>query len=160
MSDLSLREYHDNISDSLYNAIPQRISIKDTVLEYIDPLSNLTISGVTYKIWLNMTNGMPEIARIANNKTLAKDIREAYYGGIAEVLVPTVGYDVNGNKVEVNANYYNVNSLYPYSMLNDFPDGMPTHTIYSGMLKDVGSIHGMVKAKVTIPTDINKTVFV
>ncbi len=111
-------------------------------------MSNLTISGVAYKIWLNMTNSMPEIARIANNTTLAKDIREAYYGGIAEVHVPTVGYDVNGNNVEVNANYYDVNSLYPSVMVEGLmPLGTVEEVKYGAKLSEM---FGFCYAKVSV----------
>lgn len=166
------REYYENMSDSQYDDIPQRITIKDMVIEYmmwdckslhiilttfrekihmsyhIDPLSNHSIAGVAYKIWLNMTNSMPEIARIANNTTLAKEIREAYYGGIAEVVVPTVGYDVSGNKVEVNANYYDVNSLYP-SVMVDNP--MPLGTVEEVQVgAKLSEMFGFCYAKVSV----------
>jgi len=46
---------------------------------------------------------------LIKNRTIYEDIKKAYYGGLSEVYK---GYGEN-------LYYYDVNSLYPYGVLND-----------------------------------------
>jgi hypothetical protein len=68
-----------------------------------------------------------------------KDIRSAYHGGIVNV------YSKNEIK---NAFYYDMNSQYPYAMLQDMPIGNP---IFSTD-KNLDNIFGFVYGKITPPT--------
>lgn len=69
-----------------------------------------------------------------------KDIRNAYYGGRVDV------FKLEGD----NLYYYDVNSLYPYSILNDMPVGNPVYTTNTN-LKD---LFGFVYADIKTPDDL------
>jgi hypothetical protein len=64
-------------------------------------------------------------------------IRKAYYGGLSNVYKPI--------SCENTLYYYDVNSLYPYAMLNPMPVGNPIHSTN----KDLSKIFGFVFAKIT-----------
>jgi len=68
-----------------------------------------------------------------------KDIRSAYKGGI-----------VNNYNTQLisNANYYDMNSQYPFAMLNDMPVGNPIFTNDNNL----DDIFGFVYGKITPPT--------
>ena len=70
---------------------------------------SLTISGLAIDIFLRRFygNNIPLI----NKKSVYNDIKKSYYGGVTEVYKP----------YGKNLNYYDVNSLYPYSALNAMP---------------------------------------
>lgn len=68
------------------------------------------------------------------------DIRESYYGGRVDVFKP------RGS----NLFYYDVNSLYPFAMMNDMPIGNPVFTTE----KDLDKLFGFAHAKITAPTDL------
>lgn len=56
-----------------------------------------------------------------------------------------------------NLKVYDINSLYPYTMLKNMPIGMPERITYVEPLKpdkNLNNLYGMVKAKVTVPTDL------
>lgn len=81
-------------------------------------------------------------------RQLESKIRISYCGGRTEVFTPVCSE---------NANYYDVNSLYPYHMLKEFPIGYPEY--YNGEIcKDVYAkwlkMHlglGFIRANVYIP---------
>lgn len=76
---------------------------------------------------------------IPSHKWCEDDIRRAYFGGRVEIFKPRI----------TNANYYDVNSLYPHVMRNrPMPVGRPVKGKMT--LNDFG----IVKARVTSPTDI------
>lgn len=78
----------------------------------IDMTKCLTISKLAYEIFTkhylseeNNENSIPLI----NKKTIYRDIKPGYFGGMTEVYKP----------YGTNLYYYDVNSLYPYVGLND-----------------------------------------
>jgi hypothetical protein len=73
-------------------------------------------------------------------KSERSDITNEYYGGDVEVCIPE-GF---------NLHYYDVNSLYPFSMLNDMPVGEPVYTTDP----DLNNIFGFVEVEVTAPTNL------
>nr|YP_010029632.1 hypothetical protein J2C28_mgp24 [Beauveria lii]QOU11073.1 hypothetical protein [Beauveria lii] len=128
-------ECYKNISQDVYNLLytDKNWSFKDESIKYLnlDLLSlfqvikafnhhlfltfgisitdGLTISSIASRIFFNnyYNNSIPLI----NKLDIYSDIKQSYYGGCTEVYKPY------GN----NLNYYDVNSLYPYSALNDMP---------------------------------------
>jgi len=70
-----------------------------------------------------------------------KEIRTAYYGGNVNVLI---------NKMN-HGYYYDMNSQYPYAMLNDMPIGNPTLSTD----KDLNNYFGFVYGEITAP-DYNR----
>lgn len=72
-----------------------------------------------------------------------KNIRNSYYGGLVDVFKPKVK----------NGFLYDVNSLYPYAMLNDMPVGSPVYTSKPDLHSDFGFFY----AKIVAP-DIYMTV--
>lgn len=91
-----------------------------TFRKKINDMYNIDIAGVStmpslaFKVYRNIYYKQEMNIRIING--VAHDlIREAFYGGRAEVFKPH-GFDLL---------YYDVNSLFPYSMLNDMPVGEP-----------------------------------
>lgn len=70
----------------------------------------LTITGVALNHFLANHYITPSLALI-NNKSIYKDIKAAYFGGLSEVYTP----------YGENLNYYDVNSLYPSIALKPMP---------------------------------------
>ena len=70
-----------------------------------------------------------------------KEIRSAYYGGNVNVLV---------NKMD-HGYYYDMNSQYPFAMLNDLPVGNPTFSTDTNLDNYFGFVYG----EITAP-DINR----
>ena len=70
----------------------------------------ITISGLANKIF-RINHYDNEVIPLIDNKKIYEDIKNAYYGGCTEVYKP----------YGENLNYYDVNSLYPYTALNDMP---------------------------------------
>lgn len=75
------------------------------------------------------------------SKKIDSDIRNSYFGGIVDVYIPVLkdGY------------YYDINSLYPYAMLNDMPIGKPK--FIKGKI-DLANLFGFVYVEVTSPNDM------
>lgn len=65
-----------------------------------------------------------------------KNIRKSYYGGLVDVYKPAVK----------NGFLYDVNSLYPFVMLNDMPVGAPVYCSNPDILKDFGFFYVKVRA--------------
>lgn len=74
------------------------------------------------------------------SKNISDQIREAYYGGHVDVYIPYI---------EGQWYSYDVNSLYPSSMLNPLPSGKPEH-IYN---PNMDTFFGFVYCTVNIPKD-------
>jgi len=68
-----------------------------------------------------------------------KDIRQAYFGGNVNVLI---------NKID-KAFYYDMNSQYPFAMLNDLPVGNPTFSNDT----DLNNYFGFVYGEITPPLE-------
>jgi hypothetical protein len=80
-------------------------------LEKIDITKLPTISSIAFKIF--RTNYLSNTKLPIIKGLIHKDLRNAYYGGVVEVF----------KNEGTNLNYYDVNSLYPFAMLNDMPTG-------------------------------------
>jgi len=65
-----------------------------------------------------------------------KDIRTAYYGGNVDAYI---------NKID-KAFYYDMNSQYPFAMLNDLPVGNPTVSIDKNLDNYFGFVYGEITA--------------
>jgi hypothetical protein len=127
------KKYYNNIDNKSYKEISENWNLQSETLKYLknDLISlykvidkfkyniflnyhthitkSLTISGLAMNIFLNKyyNNNIPLITK----KSIYKDIKSSYYGGITEVYKP----------YGKNLYYYDVNSLYPYSALNPMP---------------------------------------
>jgi len=102
-----------------------------------------TVSGISFAIY--RSNYLKKDYKLPRLKgEILKNIRDAYYGGGVDVYKP-YGRDLY---------YYDVNSLYPYSMLKDMPVGNPIQTSNSNL----NEIFGFVKATVTSPPNIKKPI--
>lgn len=77
----------------------------------------LTITSLAVKIFLaNHYHKKGNYLPLIKNKSVYADIKQGYYGGLSEVYR---GYGEN-------LNYYDVNSLYPHSAVNDMPGNIST----------------------------------
>jgi len=65
-----------------------------------------------------------------------KDIREAYFGGNVDAFI---------NKID-KAYYYDMNSQYPFAMLNDLPVGNPTLSNDTNLNNYFGFVYGEITA--------------
>ena len=101
---------------------------------------SMTMSSLTFKIFRKFfcTNNL-----IANSNKFKDNIYDlickSYRGGITEVYIPY------GEKL----NYYDINSSYPYAMLNNMPTGLPTEVKGSDIDLDVffGFLKIIIKVK-------------
>jgi len=83
---------------------------KQVFLDYdVDMTDNVTISSLAVKIFLKDYYGSNK--PVINKASIYKDIKKSYYDGITEVYKP----------YGENLHYYDVNSLYPYTALQDIP---------------------------------------
>ena len=73
-------------------------------------------------------------------KNIDSDIRKSYYGGIVDVYKPHLQ----------NGYYYDINSLYPYSMTQDMPIDNPI--LIKGSI-DLDKFFGFIYVKVNSPND-------
>ena len=73
-------------------------------------------------------------------RNLDNVIRESYFGGSSDY------YKLHG----INLKYYDINSLYPYAMLND----MPLEYLGESNTKDLNEIFGFVECIITCPDNI------
>jgi len=90
--------------------------------------------GIYTSNFYNNSNDL-NIKMIRGN--VEKDIRSAYFGGNVNVLI---------NKMDKGF-YYDMNSQYPYAMLNDMPIGNPTFSND----KDLNNYFGFVYGEITAP---------
>ena len=80
-------------------------------VEKIDITKLTTNSAISFKIF--RTNYLDETKLPIIKGNTHNEIRNAYYGGVVEVY-KNEGFDLK---------YYDINSLYPFAMLNDMPTG-------------------------------------
>lgn len=166
-------EYYEGITQTKYEQIAEKIKIKEEAEKYvmqdckilyniieqyrttiyekfkIDIIRRDTIAGVAYKIWTTTMKNHEEIIRISTTSEMGRDIRQAYYGGISEVNIPSLGIDItNKQSDKVVGYYYDVNSLYPFIMREKLlPIGAPMR-IYEDKLEE---IFGYCKAEIEAP---------
>lgn len=153
-------KFFKNISIDDYNNLPDEYSVESQVQEYlfkdVDLLyeviskfsfniatlfdysikRNYSISGLAFSLF--RTNFYKSENLMGKN--MPNHLRNAYMGGISNVFKPY------SNK---QLYYYDVNSLYPYAMLNKLPVGGYTHIISSNISLD--DLDGIAKAVVYSP---------
>ena len=155
------KEFWGDISDLEYNKIPDNWNAKeetdkylknDCVLLYniqqiifkeinhqenVNPLKSFTLPSLAKNVYC--TNYLEdEIVNLDQN--LDKIIRQAYFGGVNEVYKPVIK----------NGFLYDINSLFPDSMLKDQPKGTPIHV--KGNI-DLDEFFGFINVKIESPKD-------
>ena len=154
--------YFKNMPLSLYNKInTSNWDLKSEALKYLhsDVLGLLEVmTKFNEKIFnlysLNITNFVtaPKLAAAIFTSNFYKDsddlkikmirgnvekeIREAYFGGNVDAFI---------NKID-KAYYYDMNSQYPFAMLNDLPVGNPTLTNDTNLNNYFGFVYGEITA--------------
>lgn len=106
----------------------------------VDFTKTSTIASLAYRIYRTMFFSGHFIPLTIGN--VYKHIKLAYYGGIVDVYRP-YGVDLR---------YYDVNSLYPASMLLDMPIGSPYYHDHDINLEDC---FGFFFANISAPVDIH-----
>ena len=154
--------YFKNMPLSLYNKInTSNWDLKSEALKYLhsDVLGLLEVmtkfNEKIYNLYsLNITNFVtaPKLAAAIFTSNFYKDsddlkikmirgnvekeIREAYFGGNVDAFI---------NKID-KAYYYDMNSQYPFAMLNDLPVGNPTLTNDTNLNNYFGFVYGEITA--------------
>jgi len=100
-----------------------------------------TISGLALVIFLTKYYKNKTIPSITDN-LVYEDIKKAHYGGQTEVYRP----------VGENLYYYDVNSLYPYSCLNDLTGCEATY--YQVINEDINNLFGFFEVEVEAPDNL------
>jgi hypothetical protein len=102
---------------------------------------SLSLSGLAFKIFRSkyMLN---ENIYINKEKYIYDFLKESYHGGLTNVLIP------EAEKVY----HYDVNSLYPYSMLKDMPVDEPKNEIIQNL--DITNFFGFIKCTIKIPNSL------
>lgn len=103
----------------------------------LDVTKSMTISKLAFNIYMSKYYN-DNIPLISNNN-LWNSIKNAYYGGIAEVYKP----------YGENLYYYDVNSLYPYAALNDMPGLECYYKEYIINKPDIEGLFGFYYCKVS-----------
>ena len=105
--------------------------------ENVNPLKSFTLPSLAKNVF--RTNYLEEeIVNIDLN--IDKIIRQAYFGGVNEVYKPVIK----------NGFLYDINSLFPNSMLKEKPKGTPIHV--KGTI-DLDDFFGFVNVKIESPKD-------
>jgi DNA polymerase type B, organellar and viral len=158
-NDMSYEEYGDNFSynwnlreeliryleldlKSLYQIIT-KFSEDIFNNEKIDITKLPTNSAISLKIFRAnylKNNRLAIIKGISHN-----EMRNAYYGGVVEVF-RNEGY---------NLKYYDVNSLYPFAMLNDIPTGDMTFSTDPNLINYFGIVYVTVDSSNLNPSYLN-----
>jgi len=107
----------------------------------VDLLEASTISGLAMKIYL--TNYYNNNIPLVNKASLYHEIKLGYYGGITEVYKP------QGE----NLYYYDVNSLYPFTALNDMPGLDCDKLTYFDYNVDISDLFGFFYCKIEAPSN-------
>ena len=104
-------------------------------------MDGLTISSLAMKLFIRRyyEDNIPNI----NKLSIYKDIRQAFYGGMTEVYRP-YGEDLY---------YYDVNSLYPYSSLNDMPGLISEKITFYNEKTDISNLFGFFNCIIEAPLD-------
>lgn len=122
---LALHQILDKMSDMVYKDFRLNITKLMTI-------SSLSLNIFTTKFIKD------DIYKVGGK--VHDDIREAFYGGRVDVFNP-----------EGEGLYqYDVNSLYPFAMLNDIPIGKPRFTNY----KNLEEYFGFVYVEIKSPEDL------
>ena len=107
-TEFETNKYLKNDLVSLFDILT--IFNKHIWLQYgVHMTNSYTISSLSMEIYLK--NYYDKNIPLINKRSVHNDIRNSYFGGITEVYKP----------FGINLYYYDVNSLYPYSALNDMP---------------------------------------
>lgn len=126
---------------SLYEVI-YKFSENIYKLFEINIMKNPTLSSIAFTAYRTKFMKRNWIPKITGKLYYA--LKQSFYGGITEV------YRIKG----VFINSYDINSLYPSSMLHYyFPSGNP---LYFKGEKELNDCFGFVKVMVTCPVDIDK----
>ncbi|KAJ1562921.1 hypothetical protein HK096_008490 [Nowakowskiella sp. JEL0078] len=159
--------FYNNISLDVYNSLVEpNWSFKDTLLNYlyhdcyslwniidkfvgqifidhgIHILKYSTLPAIAYAIL--RTNHLQPNTIVSLHGKVDSDIRNSFFGGIVDVYKPT-GTDLY---------YYDVNSLYPASMMLDMPVGNPTFFDSDISFSD-SNIFGFFYVTVITPSDLH-----
>lgn len=155
------QELWGDISDLVYNKIPDNWNAKEETDKYlkndcqllyniqqvifkeinhqenVNPIKSFTLPSLANNVFC--TNYLEdEIVNIDQN--IDKIIRQAYFGGVNEVYKPVIK----------NGFLYDINSLFPNSMLKEKPKGTPIHV--KGTI-DLDDFFGFIKVKIESPKD-------
>lgn len=106
--------------------------------EGINILKINTIAALAFSIF--RTNYLKNIKIPIQRDNIDKDIRKAYYGGIVDIYKPSSN----------SLYYYDVNSLYPFAMLNPMPTGNP---LFVQGNQDLDKEFGFYFATIVTPLD-------
>lgn len=132
-------EYLKNDCVSLYQII-DKFSHNIHLLNGVDISKYPTLPSIAMAIF--RTKYYDEKMNITNLKGKVRTfIQKGYFGGIVDVYIPQ----------GVNLYCYDINSLYPFTMLNDMPIGDPTYVL--GDI-DLDKFFGFLKVKIKAP-DLN-----
>lgn len=134
--------YLENDIVSLFCVI-EKFTSKIYIDYHVHSTKSLTISSLSMDIYLRRFYN--EDIPLIKQKSIYNDIKKSYYGGITEVYKP------HGK----NLYYYDVNSLYPFSALNDMPG---TECVYTDninkYLEDIDTnLFGFYKCKIITPNN-------
>jgi hypothetical protein len=101
-----------------------------------------TISGLSYGLFLRdyYQFNIPLI----NTPSMYHDIKQAYYGGITEVYIPSGS----------NLYYYDVNSLYPYVALQPMPGIECTKENFLIRGSKIDNLFGFYYCEIITPNDL------
>nr|CAG8593795.1 2963_t:CDS:2 [Entrophospora candida] len=143
-----LEKYQMDDCKSLHEVLDKYTTLTYQTLG-IDVHQNLSIPGSTYKLWQGLEN--PKLQSQGHDvyklpRNVSNIIRDSYYGGHVDVYMPYV--ESNGN---FTWHHYDVNSLYPYAMLNPLPTGKPTYVKYPSW---DNNFFGFINCTVTCPDTI------
>jgi hypothetical protein len=108
----------------------------------------ITIASTALGLW-RMKHQPQDIIKeeyILKNDNIKEFIFNGYYGGRTEVFK---------RGIFKNLFYYDVNSLYPSVMVNDFPLPQSVKVVFPA-IENISDFMGVTKAKVTCPTHLNK----
>src|SRR5260221_8888125 len=136
-------KYMFNDVKSLYQII-DKFSKETYELERINITKVISISSLALKVFLSNyydKNNNPIYIPLYSHY---KEIKKAYYGGRVEVFKP----------YGENLYYYDVNSLYPYIMM----DGLPSGNIIRSNNSDLDFYNGFCYASVNVPENLDKPI--
>jgi hypothetical protein len=108
----------------------------------INITKNKTLSGIALKIYLSSFYNSKYKLKVIKGG-IEKEIRQAYFGGL---VLTKENY-----KHSTKAYMYDVNSHYPFAMLQDMPVGNPVLSTSN----DLNSYFGFVYAEIIPPKDLN-----
>lgn len=113
---------------------------KQVLFDYRAQITDhMTISGLAVKVFLSYyyKHNIPNI----NKPAVYRDIKQAYYGGITEVYKPSGS----------NLFYYDVNSLYPHTALQDMPGLKCSRVFFYEDNQDINNLFGFFYCSIDAP---------